>query len=124
MAIARELALDPVTGDLRVVGGRLVVLSGEEAVAQRIAVRLRTFEGEWIFDTSLGTPYFQNILGTRRREKLIQSILRKRVADTPGVLRVIELSVTIDGSTRVAAVTGKVQVEGGTGIPVSLEVGV
>jgi hypothetical protein len=111
------------TGDLLVVGGQLQVLSGPDALAQKIAVRLRTFLGEWIFDTGLGTPWFQNILGTRRREALVQSILRSRIENTQGVVRVLSLNVAIDGTARVATVTGSVLSEGGDTTPVSMELG-
>jgi len=123
VVILRELALDPLTGDLRVTGGELSVLTGKEALAQRIAVRLRTFLGEWIFDITIGTPWFQNILGTRRREGLIQTLVRARVQNTPGVERVVTMTVSLN-KQRVASISGKVLAEGGDGIPISFGVGV
>ena len=123
MVLLRELALDPLTGDLLIQNGELVILEGAEALAQRIAVRCKTFLGEWVFDTTLGTPWFQNILGTRRREALVQQILRKRVADTEGVAGVLELQVNINTSNRLATVTGRVLAEDGSEVPVSFEVG-
>ena len=42
---------------LTVSGGNLVVVSGVDAVSQRVVEHLRFFLGEWYLDTAAGTPY-------------------------------------------------------------------
>lgn len=121
MAILREIGLDA-NGDLAFEGGDLVILEDESAVAQRIATRLKTIKGEWVFDQTIGTPWFQSILGARPRRGLITQLLRQRVADTQGVDRIDSFSVDIDSATRGLTVTGSVVVEGNADQPLSIEV--
>lgn len=122
--IFRELALDA-SGDLDISGGTLHILEGPEACAQRIACRLRTIKGEWVFDTTIGTPWFQEILGggARSRLSLIREVIRQRIAGTPGVLRVKELLLDFEPNTRALSITGSVTVEGGSEVPISLDFG-
>jgi hypothetical protein len=122
VAIQTELALDD-DGDLAIEGGGLTIRSGASAVSQRIKTRLQTIRGEWVFDASLGTPWFQQILGGRARARLglIQQVLRERIADSQGVDRVVSLETNFDAATRGLTVTGSVVAEGGSTVPVGLE---
>lgn len=124
MTILRELALDN-TGDLDISNGTLHVIDGPAACAQRIACRLRTLKGEWIFDASIGTPWFQSILGAgaRTRLGLIRQIFRDRVLGTGGVTSIQELNLDFEPNTRALTVTGTVIVEGGSTVPLSLVFG-
>lgn len=107
----RELALDG-EGDLQVDSqGRLVVVDGAAAVAQRIQVRLRTLRGEWVFDQTLGTPLFGAIVGGRPNLEVVRTILSQRIAQTEGVERIIRLDLSFSRSTRALTVTGAVQAE-------------
>lgn len=114
-----------VAGDLDISGGTLHIIDGPAACAQRIACRLRTLKGEWIFDVTLGTPWFQEILGAgaRTRLGLIQQIIRDRIRGSPGVTRIEELNFEFEPSTRGLMISGRVQVEGGSTVPISLEFG-
>lgn len=123
MAILRELALDE-DGDLALARGGLFVLDGPEALAQRVSVRLKTIKGEWVFDKLIGTPWFQQILGggARNRLGLISQVIRKRILDTPGVDRILELELDFDAEDRGLTITGRIVAEGEE-LPISLEVG-
>ena len=56
--------LDPVSWDLVLDSSGNIALATEPwAVAQDVASALRTFLGEVYYDTSLGVPYWQQVLG-------------------------------------------------------------
>ena len=122
MVMLRELAIGP-DGDLRIENGNLVILEGAAALAQRIAVRLRTLQGEWVFDRTLGTPWLQSILVPNPRLDLIRSILNKRIRDTEGVARVLTLSLSVDRAAGVLFVSGRVEAETGEEAEIELSLG-
>lgn len=56
--------LSLVNGDIALDStGRLAVVTGAEALRQKLETRLRLYRGEWFLDTSSGVPYLQRILG-------------------------------------------------------------
>lgn len=109
----RTLALDLVTGDLRLDAGSLVVVDGADALAQRIRCRVRLWLGEWFADTSIGVPW-QQILGTKNAQSFAEATLRRVVATCPGVSHVDAFSFAFDGPRRAAAVGFRVTATDGT----------
>lgn len=94
-----DIRLDPTTGDLDVsdfIAPRMFAV-GEElaAIAQQVAIRLRTFLGEWFADTTKGVPWLQQILGGKNLA-LAVTLLREVVQMTPGVLSITQLDVSFD----------------------------
>lgn len=60
----RSLLLDPDTWDITLDdGGNLAVTDNPYAVAQDVACACSTFQGECWYDSTLGIPYYQRILG-------------------------------------------------------------
>lgn len=94
----RTLTLDPVTGDLSVEAGRLVVASGQDAIRQKLQVRLRLWQGEWFADTSVGVPYL-GMLG-KATEAFAESQLRQAILTCPGVAALDRFSLTVDARRR------------------------
>ena len=113
----RSLALDPVTGDLAVSGGRLSLVSGADAVAQRLRGRLGLWRGEWVLDRSVGVPYLGRVLG-KIPESNAAALLREVVSTCPGVASVEAFDLRVDGPTRAASLT--VRVITNSGEPVTL----
>lgn len=100
----RDLALDPATGDLAISGGRLRLTEpGAESVAQKLRVRLRLFRGEWFMDTSVGVPYYTDVLG-RHPLSAVEALLRQAIVTCPGVLG-LDSFVFAVGADRVATLT-------------------
>jgi hypothetical protein len=95
-----DLRLDPSTNDLALTAGSPTLVSGAGAIAQQLRIRMKFFLGEWFLDTRLGIPYFQKILGKKRRKNLIDSIFRKAISTTPGVKTIDSFEQTFDGATR------------------------
>lgn len=57
------IKLDTTTWDLALdSAGNLAALDGAEALAQDAASAIKTFSGEVYYDTSIGVPYFSEIL--------------------------------------------------------------
>ncbi|MBP6829465.1 MAG: hypothetical protein KA978_01715 [Deltaproteobacteria bacterium] len=108
----RSLALDPTTGDLLLTAGRLTLVEGVEAVAQRIKGRLTLWAGEWFADTSLGIP-FLSFLGAKGGEKLAESTLRRAILSCPGVASLESFSFTADARTRSAVIAFRVRTTDG-----------
>lgn len=99
-----DLKLDD-DGDLALENDDLVLLDGVDAIVQDVAVRLRTFKGEWFLDQRIGIPYLQQILGQKPRLMAIKAIYRAAILTTPGVTGVDDLQVTYDGKTRSISVS-------------------
>lgn len=89
--------------DLRISDGDIVVEpfdiqlneEGLEAIGQRLAIRLQAFQGEYFLDTAFGTPWLQSILRKNPSINLVNSLLRRVVADTPGISQVLSLTTNI-----------------------------
>lgn len=91
---------NPIAGDLQLVGGQLVLVSGVEAIAQDIRTRLRWFRGEWFLDARTGFPWFERVLGQKVTERVVELLLRRAIGTTPGVTRIATLRVSIDRRSR------------------------
>ena len=106
--------------DLVFTSGRLEVIRGPDARAQRIRIALKHFMGEWFRDQNAGTDFFDKILGkstelTRRAE------IRRRILEIPGIAEVTSIALRVNPTTR--ALTGTVQVLDGSGEVVETSLG-
>lgn len=113
----RTLAIDPVTGDLRLSGGRPVLVSGAAAVAQRLRVRLKLQQGEWLLDRNVGFPWLRVFEG-KGTERLLEVLLRRAITTCPGVRSLDRFALTVDPRTRLATCTFTVTAI--TGEPVTI----
>lgn len=99
-----DLKLDPVTGDLALENGDLVLLeqdSGDTAeVAQKLRQALLFFKGEWFLDTEAGVPYHQDIFGKQRDLVLVRAILITTILDVPGVIGLNRFDLDYEPDTR------------------------
>ena len=92
MAGETALKLDLVTGDIVVENGKLVWIGGADAVRQHLQNRFLTFLGEWFLDTSIGVPWFRDILKKNPTFSLVAAIMKSTILDTPGVIDLIEFN--------------------------------
>lgn len=81
-------------GDL-VTSGQMFAYD-KECVKQTIETRLKLFLGEYFRDINDGTPWFQSILGKFQNLNAIESILRARIINTEGVLRLLSFDLQYD----------------------------
>jgi hypothetical protein len=109
---------NPDKGDLRLVNGQLVLTdggsaAGSEGTAQRILVRLRWFLGEYFLDASLGVPWFQVVFQKGTSDELIDSIVRRSIRTTEGVVSVDRMSLERDAAARTLTIDADVRIETG-----------
>ena len=85
----------------------LVFLNGQcpvttypvQAVAQRLFIRLRTFKGEWFYNTIYGVPYFQRIF-TKTTKGAVDAIFQDQILSETGVKRITEFSSELNAANR------------------------
>ena len=75
--------------DLDFTDSAWTLIDGQEAIAQSIKMRLKTWFGEagTVYDTSQGVPYLEVIFARGTASATIVFILKGVVADTPGVIQ-------------------------------------
>ena len=101
------ILLDTVAWDLVVdADGNIAVASNPYSLAQDAASAIRLFQGELWFDTTLGVPYFQDILGKTPPLSLIKAKFVEAAKTVPGV---VEAVCFITGITD-RRLTGQVQI--------------
>lgn len=84
------------TGDYVFGQGSLqFLINSPEAVGQAVLTRLLLMQGEWFLDTSEGTPYSTQILGTGT-QSLYDQAIQQRILGTPGVLRIDSYASVLD----------------------------
>lgn len=100
------LYLSPPTWDLALdASGNIALASAPYALAQDAASAIRTFIGECWYDTTIGVPYWAEILGHQPPLELVKAELVAAALTVPGV---IAAQVFITSVSRM--VTGQVQV--------------
>lgn len=72
-----DLTLDP--------AGNLLLTDPDTSLAQDVASAIRTFLGECWYDTTLGLPYFQAILGQHPPRSLVVSKIVQEALRVPDV---------------------------------------
>lgn len=75
-----------------------------ESVAQKIKIALRTYFGEWFANTTIGVPYFQEILKKGVSKEYVDTIFIDIIRSVDGVLRITQYvsEITVDGLYRAA----------------------
>ena len=72
-----------------------MVTDSAGVVAQRLRIKLRTFLGEWEFNTNYGVPYWQRILGKKVSKASVDRIFQEQILDEDGVVELVSFSSTL-----------------------------
>lgn len=81
------LLVNPTSWDLLVdANGNIAMASDPYSLSQDIASALKTFLGEVYYNTDLGIPYFQSILGYQESASFIGVELENAALSVPGVV--------------------------------------
>jgi len=83
-----------------------------ENVAQRLLILLRTFAGEWFYDTTYGVDYWNKILGRKSSKAAVDLIFQQKILSEPGVKQIVTFSSTL--VNRQYSLTFQVKVVDGT----------
>lgn len=66
-----------------------------ETVAQRLKIRLLTFQEEYVFDTNYGVPWFQRVLGKKTSKASVDLLLQQNILLETGVKEITSFSSTL-----------------------------
>lgn len=72
---------------------------GKEQTRLNIISRLRLFLGEYFLDATLGTPWFQSILG-KNPQSIAELNIKSVILNTPGVMALSEFEYRFDAGNR------------------------
>lgn len=70
-----------------------------EAVAQAIQTGLLLFQGEWVYDITVGMPWFQGVLGKYTQDSA-DATVQLQIYNTTGVTNINSFESTTDPKTR------------------------
>lgn len=100
------LLLDTVLWDLVVdANGNIAVATAPYSIAQDVASAVRTFIGECWYDTTIGVPYFAQVLGQFPPLAQLKSLLTTAASTVPGCFNPVCYISGVSGRT----VTGQIQ---------------
>lgn len=120
-----DILLDNSSHDALFVNGETPVTQGiDEALKQRLKIKLLTFRGEWVLNTRYGTPYYQQILGKGRNKSVVDTIFRDLIREDEDVIRITEFSSTLSRDRRYSLSFSVLSRAGNTVEIEELEVGV
>ena len=105
-ASLKTLLLDTTVWDLVLdSNGNIALASPPYAVAQDVASALRTFLGEVLYDTTLGVPYWQSLLGYAPSQAQWTAALNHAALTVPSVVS----ATTVITSFTSRTISGQVQ---------------
>lgn len=108
-----SLLLDTAAWDLVLdASGNIAACTKPYSLAQDVACALRTFLGEVYYNTEIGVPYFESILGKDNPYSVVESILSAQSLTVAGV---VEAKCTII-SVIDRRVSGQVQITDTAGV--------
>lgn len=76
------------------------LVSDIDALAQKVRIKLKTFLGEWPLDSTVGIPYFEQVLVRNQNSTAVEGLLISQIESTPGVNEVTEFNLTFNKATR------------------------
>jgi hypothetical protein len=110
--MANTLLLDRSAWDLCIDASRNIAMAGETySLAQDAASAIRLFIGEYWYDTTLGIPYFQNVLGKTPSVNYLKTLFVNAAETVPDVKSATVYLTSITNGQ----VSGQVQVTDSNG---------
>lgn len=101
--------------DIIIKNGSFATVSDGAQVVQHVRTRLLFYLGEWFLDTSSGTPWFQEVFVKPINPRLVESIIKNRISNTPELKDITEFSMSLpDKSNRQLQVSFSAETEFGS----------
>lgn len=101
-----DIKLDQ-NGDIDLTNGSMTLVDGVDAVTQLLNQRLLFFYGEWFLDLDKGIPYFEKVFMKNPNPSVLDSLFKRAILTTPGILRLEAFSMTLDTARRSLSITGQ-----------------
>lgn len=92
-------------GDIDLSGGRMSVVSGAAALAQRIRLRLGTNRGEDLFDIGNGVPWLSELTAKNLADETLRAAIVAELETCPGVVSIDSVVVSDVPASRAKRVT-------------------
>lgn len=100
MTLTKVFKLDT-ENDLDLSTGRIIILTDQESLAQRVQTRLNTFRGECFLDPGVGTPWLTQIFASGRpTASALNGAILTSLASVSGIREVRGLDYLFDKFTR------------------------
>lgn len=99
--------------DIEVTGNDLTLVTGADAIKQHLGQRLKMFYGEWFLNMEQGIPYFQQVFKKNPNMAILDSIFKREIINTPGILQLLEFDLDLNSSTRILTLSFRVLSEDG-----------
>lgn len=93
--MATDLKLNT-SHDLDIVNGDLQLVTEGAEVGQAIKIALLTVQGEWVYDATLGLPWYGDMFQPNLTRAEILRKIRTRINEVPGVRKINSLDMTIN----------------------------
>lgn len=91
-----DIKLDEDTGDIAFTNGESTVTSiGAEDLAQRLRIRLNTFQGEWFMDNTLGIDWWNRVMGKNRSKMAVDALIQDAILKEPDALQIVSYTSSI-----------------------------
>lgn len=121
-----DIYINPSSRDLWIGdAGQTRLTSGvPEAAAQRIAITLLMFAGEWFLDLTAGVNYYRDVLVKNPDLSAVRALFRAKVADDPYVVDVPRMDLTFDTAARTISISFDARLREGSEIQILIEEGV
>ena len=83
-------------GDISLVSGDAQTTSiGAEDLAQRLRIRLNTFQGEWFMDNTLGIDWWNRVMGKNRSKMAVDALIQDSILKEPDALQIVSYTSSI-----------------------------
>jgi hypothetical protein len=106
-----DLLINPTTGDLVFINGQCpMTYEMGVTVAQRLRIKILTFQGEWFLNTEYGVPYFQTIFVQGTSKSTIDATYQELILSDPDVLEIVEFNSIVDVEARTYQLSFRVRI--------------
>lgn len=96
-----DLKLNERKTDLIFVNGACPTTSGvNDALAQELTLRLRTFRGEWFRDIQFGVPWMTRVLGKKVDKTVVDIVIQEQIRMNPKVVQITHFESDLDKQKR------------------------
>jgi len=83
-------------GDISLVNGDAQTTGiGAEDLAQRLRIRLNTFQGEWFMDNTLGIDWWNRVMGKNRSKMAVDALIQDAILKEPDALQIVSYTSSI-----------------------------